>query len=314
MPHLHPTTLRFLIGVGAFLTLASSVGAILAWTLRGERARATVANLNARIRSWWVMVGLVVGAGLAGIGAACILFGLVSFLALREFVTLSPTRRGDHRTLFWLFFIVVPAQFWLVWDGWYGLASIFVPVWVFLFIAARSVAAGDTSDYLARVARIHVATMICVYFVSHAPLLLQLSTPEHPARGLDLLLYLIAVSQLSDVFQYVWGKLCGRRPVAPTISPNKTWEGLVGGGLSAVAVGTGLWWMTPFLWWQSALFAAVIVFCGFIGGLVMSAIKRDAGVKDWGHLIPGHGGIVDRIDSLAFAAPAFFHLLRYYLL
>ncbi len=306
LPH---ETWWFLTGLGGLLVVASLAGAAMACTARDPLRRAGVANFNSRTISWWGMAAIVVAAGVLGRGVSVTMFGLVSFLALREFVTLAPTRRGDHRTLFWLFFIVIPAQYALVYDDWYGLFAVFIPVWVLLFVAARSVGTGDTRDYLARVARIHTGTMLCVYFVSHVPMLLSLGHDDHP--GLNLVLYLIAVVQLSDVFQYVWGKLCGRHPVAPSVSPKKTWEGFIGGGLTAVAVGTGLWWMTPLTPLQSAGFSAVIVFCGFLGGLVMSAIKRDAGVKDWGHLIPGHGGILDRIDSLAFAAPAFFHLLRY---
>ena len=296
----------FLAGVFGLLVVASVAGAAMAVTARTEQRRAGVANFNDRTRAWWGMAVIVVLAGVLGQTVSIVLFGLLSFLALREFVTLAPTRRGDHRTLFWLFFIVIPVQYALVHQQWYGLFAVFIPVWVLLFIAARSVGGGDTRDYLARVARIHIGAMLCVYFVSHVPMLLTLER-----GGLNVVLYLIAVVQLSDVFQYMWGKLCGRHPVAPTVSTKKTWEGFLGGGLTAVALGAGLWWMTPFTPWQSAGFSAVIVLCGFLGGLVMSAIKRDAGVKDWGHLIPGHGGILDRIDSLVFAAPAFFHLVRY---
>jgi phosphatidate cytidylyltransferase len=127
-----------------------------------------------------------------------------------------------------------------------------------------------------------------------------------------LLFFLAIVVELSDVFQYIWGKLLGRRPIAPHISPNKTWEGFIGGTLSAAGAGTLLWWMTPFSPWQAALMSLLIVLMGFFGGIVMSAVKRDAGIKDYGALIPGHGGIMDRIDSLCFAAPVFFHLTRYY--
>jgi phosphatidate cytidylyltransferase len=117
---------------------------------------------------------------------------------------------------------------------------------------------------------------------------------------------------MSDVLQYVWGKLLGRRKIAPHLSPNKTWEGFLGGAITATALGTVLWRITPFEWWQSAILSFVICMMGFFGGLVMSAIKRDAGVKDYGHLIEGHGGAMDRVDSLSFAAPVFFHVVRYF--
>lgn len=309
MPNIPLPIWWFLGGLVGLLTVATLAGAWMARSATSDERRAGVANYNDRTRAWWVMAAVVVLAALLGSGVSATLFGMVSFFALREFVTLAPTRRGDHRTLFWLFFAVIPTQYILVHIRWYGLFTVLIPVWVLLFIAARSVGTGDTRDYLARVARIHVGAMLCIYFISHVPMLLSL---ERDGRsGLGLLLYLITVAQLSDVLQYVWGKLIGRTPVAPSISPKKTWEGLAGGGLSAVLVGTGLWWMAGLTPWQSAGLSAVIVFCGFLGGLVMSAIKRDAGVKDWGHLVPGHGGMLDRVDSLVFAAPAFFHLLRY---
>ena len=302
-----------LAGIGGVLVTGSLVGGVLARTVRDERRRLGVANLNDRMRAWWVMVAVFVTAAAAGPEAATILFALLSFHALREFLTLTPTRRGDHRTLFWLFFAVIPAQYWLVYDRWYGLFTIFIPVWVTLLVAVRSIGQGDTRDYLARVARIQWGILVCVYFISHVPaLLLLLPIPGYEGRNANLLFFLVAVVQLSDVFQYVWGKLCGRRPIAPLVSPKKTLEGFIGGGLTATAIGGALWWMTPFGFWQATGMAAVIVITGFFGGLVMSAIKRDRGVKDYGSLIEGHGGVMDRIDSICFAAPVFFHLTRFY--
>jgi phosphatidate cytidylyltransferase len=154
--------------------------------------------------------------------------------------------------------------------------------------------------------------MVCVYFVSYAPALLSLKIQEYHGESGELLFFLVAVVQLSDVLQYVFGKCFGRHPIAPGISPNKTIEGFIGGVTSAVFIGTLLSWITPFTPWQAALLSLIIALMGFWGGLVMSAIKRDRGVKDYGTTIPGHGGIMDRIDSLCFAAPIFFHLTRYY--
>jgi phosphatidate cytidylyltransferase len=147
--------------------------------------------------------------------------------------------------------------------------------------------------------------------VSYAPALLTLEAGDEN-QGAKLLLFLVIVVQSSDVAQYIWGKLVGRRRIAPAVSPNKTWEGFAGGILTATFLGTGLWWVTPFAPWQAALMSLVIALMGFAGGLTMSAIKRDRGVKDFGTLIAGHGGVLDRIDSLCFAAPVFFHLTRYF--
>jgi phosphatidate cytidylyltransferase len=154
--------------------------------------------------------------------------------------------------------------------------------------------------------------MICAFCLSHAPALLILDIPGFAGRNAQLLLYLVLVDQMSDVLQYVWGKLAGKNKIAPSVSPNKTWEGFLGGVATATLLGAALWWATPFTPLQAAGMSLVITLLGFAGGLVMSAIKRDAGVKDFGAVIEGHGGILDRIDSLCFAAPIFFHLVRYF--
>ncbi len=306
-----PALLWLLGGVLALLVIGSIAGAVLARTVRGESARATVANLNARVRAWWAMVlvfGIAVMTG--GVGSI-VLFALVSFLAFREFVTLAPTRPSDHRALFWSFFIFLPLQYVLIGVQWYGLFSILIPVYAFVFVAIRSVLAGDTEHFLGRTSTIHWGLMVCVYCVSYAPALLTLDIPGYEGENAKLLFFLVLVVQLSDVLQYVWGKSFGRHRIAPTVSPNKTWEGFVGGVGSATLIGTALWWATPFTPWQAAGMSLAITLMGFAGGLIMSAIKRDRGVKDFGSLIEGHGGMLDRIDSLCFAAPIFFHLTRF---
>lgn len=299
-------------GVLVILLVASVIGAVLARRETSETGRATIANLNARIQAWWVMCAVLAVAVLTREVGSVLLFALISFLALREFITLTPTGHGDHRTLLWAFFIVTPIQYWLVWRDWYGLFAIFIPVYVFLLLPARNALAGETEHFLARTATIQWALMICVYCVSHIPALLNLRIEGYPEANAKLLLFLIIVVQGSDVLQYTWGKLFGRHPIAPTVSPNKTWEGFLGGIASATLLGTVLWWITPFAPWQAALMSLVITVMGFAGGLTMSAIKRDRGVKDFGTLIAGHGGVLDRIDSLCFAAPVFFHLTRYF--
>jgi phosphatidate cytidylyltransferase len=163
-----------------------------------------------------------------------------------------------------------------------------------------------------RVAVAQWALMLAVFCLSHVPALLMLDIPGYEDRGLLLITFLIVVVQSSDVLQYVWGKLYGRSRIAPQLSPSKTWEGFLGGVGSATLIGALLWWITPFSLPVAAGMALVINLMGFLGGLVMSAIKRDRGVKDWGRMIEGHGGVLDRLDSVIFAAPIFFHLTRYF--
>ena len=171
---------------------------------------------------------------------------------------------------------------------------------------------GDTARFMTRVAEMQWGVMIAIFCISHVPALLTLDIPGFETRKLLLIAFLVIVVQMSDVLQYIWGKLFGRHKVAPKLSPSKTWEGLIGGVASATLLGACLWWITPFTFLQAGLVALVITLMGFFGGLVMSAIKRDRGVKDWGRLIEGHGGMLDRLDSVVFAAPIFFHLVRYW--
>jgi phosphatidate cytidylyltransferase len=306
----HDRELVYLLGgIGGLLLVASVVTALLQ---RRSGASSVVANLAARVKAWWIMVAVfTVALATGGVGSV-VLFALLSFFALREFITLTPTRGGDHRSLFWAFFVVVPLQYFLVWTEWYGLFSVMIPIFAYALLPIRSATAGDCDRYLERTATMQWGVMVCVYFVSHVPALLTLPLRGYTGQNAKLLLFFVLVVQLSDVLQYVWGKLAGKRKIAPTLSPNKTVEGFVGGVLSATAIGAALWWATPFTPWVAAGLALLITLLGFFGGLVMSAVKRDRGVKDYGTLIEGHGGVMDRIDSLCFAAPVFFHIVRFF--
>lgn len=306
---------HFLLVVGgilAFLTLASAIGWFLAQRATGESGRATVENLNARIRAWWVMVAVLAAAVVLGWTTTIVLFGLLSFYALREFLSLTPTKPADHWPLLAAFYVFLPLQYVLIGWDWYGLFSILIPVYGYLLLPILGVVRGDTDDYVLRMARIQWGVMLAVYCISHAPALLLLQIPGYEGRSALLLVYLIVVVQLSDVMQYVFGKLFGKTKVAPVVSPSKTVEGLVGGIAAAVAIGTALYWMTPFSPLQAMALSAVIAAMGFFGGLVLSAAKRSMGVKDWGSAIEGHGGVLDRLDSVCFAAPIFFHLTRFW--
>jgi phosphatidate cytidylyltransferase len=310
-----PQLVLMIAGILAFLVIAS----LIAWVLKlraqaplpPERAK-TIDNLIARIKAWWGMVfvfGIAIATG--GYGSI-VMFAIVSFLALREVLTLLPTRRADHRAMLWAFFIFLPLQYYLVAIEWYGLFALLIPVYAYLLLPSVQVLAGDTEDFLARTSRLQWALMICVYCVSHAPALLILEIPGYEGQNAKLLLFLVVVTEMSDVLQYTCGKLFGKHKAVPAVSPNKTVEGYVAGGLLATGLGAGLWWVTPFNPWQAGLMAFVIVVAGIAGGLVMSAVKRDRQVKDFGAMLPGHGGVLDRIDSLCFSAPLFFHLTRFF--
>jgi phosphatidate cytidylyltransferase len=299
-------------GIAAVLIVASAVGFVLQRRYAAAGPNSVIDNLNTRIKAWWVMVAVIGIAFAFGKVGVIVLFAFASFTALREFMTLLPTRRGDHYALGAVFFIVLPAQYYLIWIEWYGLYSIFIPVYAFLLLPIVAAMRGDTTNFMVRVAQVQWGLMICVFCISHVPALLTLPIPGYEGRHVLLIAFLVLVVQSSDVLQYVWGKLFGRHKIAPLLSPSKTVEGFVGGVASASLIGAALWWMTPFTPVEAGIIALIINLMGFFGGLVMSAIKRDRGVKDWGTMIEGHGGMLDRLDSVIFAAPIFFHITRYW--
>lgn len=310
LPPMHETVI-LLVGLVCVLTTASIVAGILSWRAP-KPLPSTLVNLNQRINAWWVMVVAITVAFFFGRTGMTILFALISFAALREFVTLTHSRRSDHWVLLGMFGIIIPYQYWLVWTAWYGLFTIFIPVYCFLLMPAITALNGDTERFLERVSAQQWAVMISVYCVSHVPALLTLDVPGFEGRNLLLIAFLIITVQGSDVFQYIFGKLFGRHLLSSSVSPSKTWEGLVGGLVASSLLGALLSFLTPFSPLAAAGVAFIACLMGFLGGLVASAIKRDQGVKDWGHLIEGHGGMMDRADSLVFAAPVFFHIVRYF--
>ncbi len=308
----HETLMPLMIGVFTVLAIASLIGGVLAMRVGDGPSQSVIENLNARIWAWWVMIALLGLAFLWGRPGVTILFAICSFNALREFITLTNARRADHWMLAAVFFVVLPLQYVLVYTDWYGFYTVLIPVYVFLLMPVISALRGEVGNFLIRVAEVQWAAMVTIYFVSHVPALLSLNIPGFEAQNIQLVAFLIIVVQASDVLQYVWGKLLGRTKIAPSLSPSKTVEGFVGGVASATLLGACLWWVTPFTFWQAGLMSLIIALMGFFGGLVMSAIKRDRGVKDWGDVITGHGGFIDRLDSVIFAAPIFFHLTRYW--
>jgi phosphatidate cytidylyltransferase len=297
-------------GIGVVLLIASVIGRVLKTSVARDRPHGVIDNLNARIRAWWVMVAVCALAFLLGRVGVTLLFLFISGVALREFAGLRSLREGVRAPLVAGCFVVLPVQYLLIQQGWFGLYAIFVPICAFVILPLISAASGAAGEVAERVARMRWGLMICVYCISFVPALLTLDIPGYAGRNLLLIVFLTLVVQSSDVLQYVWGMLIGRRKVAPVVSPSKTWEGLVGGVASATALGAALYWITPFAPSQAALLALSVNTLGFLGGLMMSAIKRTRGVKDWGGLIDGHGGMLDRLDSLVFAAPVFFLLTR----
>ena len=309
--HFNPQAGWVFAAIFGILLLASAISALLKRRQHGQ-PNATIDNLIARINAWWVMTLVLLFAFWFGRIGTIVLFFLVSFAALREFLSLVESRRADHRVMVACFYGLLPLQYWFVLTDWYGMFSIFIPIYGFLLLPIIASFGGDTGNFLARTAKIQWAVMISVFCLSHVPALMNLKIDGFEGSNILLLVWLVAVVQASDVLQYIWGKLMGKRKIMPTLSPSKTVAGTVGGIASATLLAAAMYRITPFAPWQAALIGLIVCIMGFLGGLVLSAIKRDRGVKDWGNLINGHGGMLDRVDSICFAAPVFFHVVRYY--
>ena len=294
------------------LIIASSIGYGLKFKVGFSTPHAVIDNLNARINAWWIMILIIFAAAALGFYGVIGLFFVISFIALREFLSLLYIRRGDHLALAACFYVILPLQYFLVAIDWFSMFTIFIPLYGFLFLPILSALLGDTAHFLDRSTKVQWALMISVFCISHIPAILTLDIEGFEGKKLLLMIFLILVVQSSDVLQYVWGKLFGKHKIAPKLSPSKTVEGFVGGVVSASVLGGLLYWLTPFNPVQAVLMSLLICLMGFLGGLVMSAMKRSMGVKDWGNMISGHGGMLDRMDSLCFAAPIFFHVVRYY--
>ena len=291
----------------ALLLIATVVNGLLVWRRPDKDWR----ELTLRIRTWWVIIVLFSLAILSPHWLALTFFALVSFMALKEFLTLAPSRQTDRMPLLWMF-VAIPINYWLIGINWYGMFVVFIPVYAFLFLPVRMVIAGDTQGFLRFASQHHWSLMTTVFAFSHVAFLLVLPD-DGKQTGALLVLFLVGLTEFNDIAQYLWGKSIGRMKVMPKVSPNKTLAGLIGGvattTLMAALLGPV---MTPLNLPLSLLAGFIIGLSGFCGDVVMSAIKRDIGVKDSGTLLPGHGGILDRLDSLIFTAPVFFHFIRYF--
>jgi len=309
MDRFHSPSAYVFYGLFAFLILATLVAQFLIRS--GRVTEPTAGNLTQRIRAWWVMIGVLALIFTLGAGAITLFFALCSMAALREFATITHTRRDDHDGLAIAFYLILPLQYLLVYFEVPVFAALLIPVYSFLLLPVITVFKGEVQGFLTRVSETQWGLMVCVYCVSHIPAILTLDIPLYRYSAFTLVAWLILVVQASDVLQYIWGKSIGRHLLAPRVSPSKTVEGLVGGMLSATVLGMALTPITPFRWWEAGLIALTVTGFGTLGGLIMSAIKRDRGVKDWGTLVQGHGGILDRLDSLVFSAPVFLHILAW---
>jgi phosphatidate cytidylyltransferase len=270
-------------------------------------------ELRDRVQTWWLIIAIVTAAFAAGATAFILLVAALSFLAFRELHSVVPVRPAD-RVILALAYLAIPVQYYFVWTQWYGMFSISVPVYAFTLLTAATVLVGETRGFIRSNATLHWALLLTVYNISHLAFLIVLPLAHSvPAGGLGLLLFVLAVVQFNDVAQFIWGRLLGRRRIVPSVSPGKTWEGFIGGAATSMLLAVLLApQLTPFSPLAAALIGLALSVCGFLGDVTLSAVKRDLGLKDTGKALRGHGGILDRVDSLTLAAPIGFHIIRYF--
>jgi phosphatidate cytidylyltransferase len=306
----------FDIPVYSFYAMASVIGLLISATvirllLAWRNPDKDYTELRQRIQSWWWMVGLIFVVLTTSKNIAIAFFGVLSFLALKEFLSIVNVRQADRRVVFWAY-LAIPIQYYWVSIGWYGMFIIFIPVYVFLFLPMRMVLIGETKGFIRSAGTVHWAVMLTVFSISHIAYLLTLPVKNPNAGALGLVLFILFMTQFNDVCQYVWGKMLGSHKIIPKVSPNKTWEGFIGGVMTiTLCAGFTAPYLTPLTFNQGLLAGLIIGISGFIGDVVISSVKRDLQIKDTGNFIPGHGGILDRVDSLLYTAPLFFHFIYY---
>ena len=307
MPAIPPNALMAMgvvLGILVFATLVQ-------YGLSRKNPANDYTELRLRITSWWWMIGILFFVLVLSRTLAIVFFGFLSFLALKEFLSIVPTRQTDRRVIAWAY-LSIPIQYLWVGQAWYGVFIIFIPVYVFLFLPVRMVLIGETKGFIRSAGIIHWSIMLTVFCFSHISYLLVLPVKNASAGAIGPVLFILFMTQFNDVCQYVWGKLLGKHKIIPKVSPNKTWEGFAG-GLASITVFAGLLapTLTPLDFKQGLVAGVLIGVSGFFGDVVISSVKRDLQIKDSGSLIPGHGGLLDRLDSIIYTAPLFFHYLYY---
>ena len=266
-------------------------------------------ELKDRVNSWWYILGFFSIGIMLNSTLAMFFFAFLSFLALKEYFTLIPSRRTDRRVMFYAY-LAIPIQYYFAGISWYGMFIIWIPVYLFLLLPFRQVLIGETKGFLENTARVQWGLMMFVFGLSHIAFMLTLE-PINSTGGRELVLYLVLLTAFNDVLQYLWGKAFGKHKIIPKVSPNKTVEGFVGAFFTISFLAYVFSFLTPFSWYEAVGAGMIISAFGFVGDVVISMIKRDIGVKDSGNLIPGHGGVLDRVDSLIYTAPLFFHYVYF---
>ncbi|MFZ4576031.1 MAG: phosphatidate cytidylyltransferase [Phycisphaerales bacterium] len=302
----HPATLPMVAGIGAALVVATVIIEVLGRT--GKVTREHLAELRKRTLSWWILAPLMLVPVLLGAATSILAVLVLSIFAYREYARAT----GLFRELFVSAIVVLGliAVNLAALDNWYGLFVALFPITIAL-LAALPILQDQPKGYIQRVGLAVLGFSFFGMCFGH------LSYFANDTHFRPAIIFLLITVELNDVFAYCTGKLFGRRKLAPNTSPKKT----LGGALGALILTTSLTaWLAHFIFRGTAIdhplhlaaLGLLISIGGQFGDLVMSSIKRDIGIKDLGVLIPGHGGILDRFDSLILVAPLVFHFVRFF--
>jgi phosphatidate cytidylyltransferase len=301
---LNPNIYNTIIAIYAILVISFLVTKILEYKTKTKKQ-----ELNDRITSWFWMISIFVLAMFLNNTLGVVFLGFISYMAFKEYISIIPTRLADRRIIFYGYLSIIP-QYYFAYTQWYEMFIITIPVYLFLFLSFRQMMIGQTEGFINNTGKVNWGAMLFIFAISHSAYLFMLK-PIGEVSGAMLLLYLFLLTELNDVLQFVCGKIFGKTPIVPKVSPKKTVEGLVGAVIIITILAVLFSYLTPFSIIQAIGAGLIISLGGFIGDVVVSMIKRDVGVKDASNLIAGHGGVIDRVDSLTYTAPLFFHYIYY---
>lgn len=301
---LNPNIYNTILTIYAILAISFIVTKILEYKTKNKKQ-----ELNDRIVSWLWMISIFVLAMFLNNTLGVVFLGFISYLAFKEYISIIPTRLADRRIIFYGYLSIIP-QYYFAYTQWYAMFIITIPVYLFLFLSLRQMLIGETEGFINNTSKVNWGAMLFIFAISHSAYLFMLK-PIGDINGAMLLLYLFLLTELNDVLQFVCGKTFGKTPIVPKVSPKKTVEGLVGAVIITTTLAVAFSYLTPFDTIQAIGAGLIISLGGFVGDVVVSMIKRDVGVKDASNLIAGHGGVIDRVDSLTYTAPLFFHYIYY---
>ncbi|MEI5906772.1 phosphatidate cytidylyltransferase [Bacillus spongiae] len=290
------------------MACAMAIFHLLFYAVKSLKEREDFSTINARVKTWWGMLGVFAIATLFNPTISLISILFLSFFALKEFFSMITTRKVD-RQLFWWAYLAIPIQFYWISIEWYGMFIVFIPVYVFLFLPLPRIIGNGTVGFLRSVSSTQWGIMLMVFGLSH----LAYYQVANPIYGANLVLFLVVLTQANDVVQFLVSIFLGKKRVIPSAHPNITWEGFLLSLMTTTALSTSLYsYLTPLDLKFGILSGVIISLSGFLGNLTIWVLKRDLLIGNAEKFQKLKESYLTRVDSLTYSAPIFFHVIRYY--